>query len=392
MPLRPPIFRHKVTSCYVDRTFNIPYKINRQQETIVLNIEYCKDLPEAKRTIPIIIIINSKEIRLSNTHIHIISNLCKETDNVIQISSVYFPFFVNIEVMEKRPFDEIKQYILTKDSRLTLDEAEKHVMANFMDLNSVEFDDYKTISLVDESERLKFPCRGINCKHLECFDLTSWINQYYASSDLKCTICSNPIHFNEIVWDPYISTIIEKTPPTCREVIIKPDASWEIPFESIPLTASIFMEINSKEESSRYNEVQLRQKKIEKKRQKINQLLENAKTGNCCGLYALMEKLIIGRLFDYHKEENGEEGYICLICEDAELQTLQNAIGDHIFSTRHLQKIEQMNLSSPTSIPQRETPKFIELDDVPPLPRQPFLHTQSNTSAVRPVTDNFIAL
>jgi len=53
--------------------------------------------------------------------------------------------------MERRPLEEIKRYIINKENSLTLDEAKIQVQANFMDLNLNEFDDYKTISLIDSS-------------------------------------------------------------------------------------------------------------------------------------------------------------------------------------------------------------------------------------------------
>jgi len=295
--------------------------------------------------------------------------------------------------MERRPLEEIKRYIINKENSLTLDEAKIQVQANFMDLNLNEFDDYKTISLIDRHhKRIQFPCRGINCKHLGCFDLNYWVNRYFETSDSKCTICDTPLSIQEIIWDPYIASIIEKTPISCTEINIKPDANWEIPFESIPATASHFLEFNTKEEEmTRLYEINQHEMKIEKKRNKVNQMLENAKQGNCCALYELLEKLIIGGILDFHRE-NGREGYICLLCSNREIQSNPNAVIEHLFSTGHLQHLENFGLSSPTAIPKRETQKVIDLEDIPPIPRQPFLHSQSNTSSVKPLMDNFIAL
>ncbi|KAJ3259822.1 SUMO ligase siz1 [Boothiomyces macroporosus] len=77
-------------------------------------------------------------------------------------------------------------------------------------------------------KRMTTPVRNLNCKHLNCFDLETWINSYSAGIifvNLTCPICSKHIDLSFLCLDMAVKKILEFTDESVTTVIIKPDSS-----------------------------------------------------------------------------------------------------------------------------------------------------------------------
>ncbi|KAJ3315431.1 SUMO ligase siz1 [Boothiomyces sp. JEL0838] len=77
-------------------------------------------------------------------------------------------------------------------------------------------------------KRMTTPVRNLNCKHLNCFDLETWINSYSAGIifvNLTCPICSKHIHLNFLCLDMAVKKILDFTDESVTTVIVKPDSS-----------------------------------------------------------------------------------------------------------------------------------------------------------------------
>ena len=55
--------------------------------------------------------------------------------------------------------------------------------------------------------RMAIPVRGINCDHLQCFDLESYLIMNQQSSVWKCPFCSKPCY--SLQHDPLIQILID---------------------------------------------------------------------------------------------------------------------------------------------------------------------------------------
>jgi len=63
------------------------------------------------------------------------------------------------------------------------------------------------------SEMILIPCRGVNCKHLDCFDLMTFLSFYMkTATDMKwkCFHCKNVIPWKNIRIDIYLHKIIKR--------------------------------------------------------------------------------------------------------------------------------------------------------------------------------------
>ena len=53
------------------------------------------------------------------------------------------------------------------------------------------------------------PVRGVNCKHIACFDLMNYLTMAKTSKCFKCPICRNLTYYRELFIDTYLKCLIE---------------------------------------------------------------------------------------------------------------------------------------------------------------------------------------
>ncbi|KAK4242436.1 PINIT domain-containing protein [Achaetomium macrosporum] len=77
--------------------------------------------------------------------------------------------------------------------------------------------------------RLKLPCRAIGCNHIQCFDVTSYLQLQEQGPQWICPICSKPAPFEQLAIDEYAREILTKTPESVEQVTIEPNGEWSVP-------------------------------------------------------------------------------------------------------------------------------------------------------------------
>ncbi|KAJ3276560.1 SUMO ligase siz1 [Terramyces sp. JEL0728] len=78
--------------------------------------------------------------------------------------------------------------------------------------------------------KMKQPVRSTHCKHLNCFDLDSWISSYATGAqylNLTCPVCSKHIELHTLNLDMVVRNIVDSTADNVRTVTIKPDGGWD---------------------------------------------------------------------------------------------------------------------------------------------------------------------
>merc|ERR1712205_127399 len=76
--------------------------------------------------------------------------------------------------------------------------------------------------------RVVTPVRSTRCKHLECFDLASYLQMARASKFPKytCPRCSSSARPHELRLDPWMQQLLGEVPTSCFEVEVQPDGSF----------------------------------------------------------------------------------------------------------------------------------------------------------------------
>jgi hypothetical protein len=82
-------------------------------------------------------------------------------------------------------------------------------------------------------QRLKVPCVGSACDHINCFDGRSFLEMNRSKRSWSCPICSKKIGFNELLSDELTHNIVTKTHEDCLRVEFDRKGGW-IPLEETP--------------------------------------------------------------------------------------------------------------------------------------------------------------
>ncbi|KAG7403756.1 E3 SUMO-protein ligase pli1 [Fusarium oxysporum f. sp. rapae] len=76
----------------------------------------------------------------------------------------------------------------------------------------------------DITEQL--PCRGLSCKHLQCFDATTYIQLQEQSPQWECPICYIYVPFDVLAVDGYMENILHEMPKSQERVTIDANGKW----------------------------------------------------------------------------------------------------------------------------------------------------------------------
>ncbi|CAK7213637.1 E3 SUMO-protein ligase pli1 [Sporothrix curviconia] len=74
--------------------------------------------------------------------------------------------------------------------------------------------------------RLSLPVRATTCKHIQCFDATSYLQLQEQGPQWLCPICSNAAPYEALAVDEYVKDILESTSSELDQVTIDPDGTW----------------------------------------------------------------------------------------------------------------------------------------------------------------------
>ncbi|ANB14107.1 SUMO ligase NFI1 [Sugiyamaella lignohabitans] len=74
--------------------------------------------------------------------------------------------------------------------------------------------------------RIDTPIRSMHCKHVDCLDAETFFQLQLQGPTWKCSICSNPITYDELRLDGYFKDILDNTDKNAEDVEILPDGTW----------------------------------------------------------------------------------------------------------------------------------------------------------------------
>jgi hypothetical protein len=73
--------------------------------------------------------------------------------------------------------------------------------------------------------RISTPGRSINCKHVQCFDLTSYLYMNEKKPTWNCPVCDRYAPYEELVIDSYYSEILKKA-TDCEDIQFHSNGDW----------------------------------------------------------------------------------------------------------------------------------------------------------------------
>ncbi|XP_062411316.1 E3 SUMO-protein ligase PIAS4b isoform X2 [Sardina pilchardus] len=74
--------------------------------------------------------------------------------------------------------------------------------------------------------RLRVPCRGLTCAHLQCFDALTYLEMNRQKPTWACPVCDRHTPFSHLSIDGLLSSILETAEESVDEIEFLEDGSW----------------------------------------------------------------------------------------------------------------------------------------------------------------------
>ncbi|KAF5536825.1 e3 SUMO ligase pli1 [Fusarium phyllophilum] len=134
-------------------------------------------------------------------------------------------FYLVILLCKKRSIEEVVDDI-TKLEKIPTTSLYPEIRCIAQDPSIVATSQVLTLRCPLSQKRLEFPCRGLDCKHWQCFDGTTYIQLQEQSPQWECPICYAYVPFDALAVDGYMTNILHKTPKSQERVIIDANGKW----------------------------------------------------------------------------------------------------------------------------------------------------------------------
>ncbi|OUM64701.1 hypothetical protein PIROE2DRAFT_8468, partial [Piromyces sp. E2] len=76
--------------------------------------------------------------------------------------------------------------------------------------------------------RIKTPCRFKECTHVQCFDLTSYLQLNEKYPNWKCPVCNTRYSWKSLVMDGYIQDILNNVSLDVDSIVVEVNGTWHI--------------------------------------------------------------------------------------------------------------------------------------------------------------------
>ncbi|OWZ15431.1 SUMO ligase [Phytophthora megakarya] len=156
--------------------------------------------------------------------------------NVVDIRTTENPsvFGFMVQIVEVRNINDLVDEVKEASKNLTYESAKQEVIKSF---GSEDEDDVvATVTMLSVRCPLglcviNLPARGVHCKHLQCFDLKTFMlySKKARSKAWRCTVCFQFIKASDLRIDPYLKKLLAEVEgeDELEEVEIFPDGSWK---------------------------------------------------------------------------------------------------------------------------------------------------------------------
>ncbi|EPE07222.1 miz zinc finger protein [Ophiostoma piceae UAMH 11346] len=115
---------------------------------------------------------------------------------------------------------------IEKRSRITKESVVREITKQAQDPDIVATSYVLSLKCPLTYMRLALPVRATTCKHIQCFDATSYLLLQEQGPQWLCPVCSNPAPFDSLAVDEYVKDIMENTSSDLEQVTIDPDGTW----------------------------------------------------------------------------------------------------------------------------------------------------------------------
>lgn len=140
------------------------------------------------------------------------------------------PHVAVLLLCEPRTWREVADAV-QRELTLPIDKATAHMKATFGDDDDddlVAGPARLSLTCPLSHARLKTPARAFSCRHLECFDLASFLECAHTTSHPRwtCPLCAVPARPHQLRVDSWTANVLEASPADRVEVEVQPDGAF----------------------------------------------------------------------------------------------------------------------------------------------------------------------
>ncbi|EFX00288.1 sumo ligase [Grosmannia clavigera kw1407] len=133
-------------------------------------------------------------------------------------------FYLALYICKAHTASELTRVIERR--RITKDSVIREVTRQAQDPDVVATSQVLSLKCPLTYMRLSLPIRSMTCKHIQCFDATSYLQLQEQGPQWLCPVCSRTASFDTLAVDEYVKEILAKTPSDQDQVTIDPDGTW----------------------------------------------------------------------------------------------------------------------------------------------------------------------
>eukprot|EP01119_Soliformovum_irregulare_P005502 TRINITY_DN17259_c0_g1_i1.p1 TRINITY_DN17259_c0_g1~~TRINITY_DN17259_c0_g1_i1.p1 ORF type:complete len:362 (+),score=52.03 TRINITY_DN17259_c0_g1_i1:2-1087(+) len=141
-------------------------------------------------------------------------------------------FAFGILILDVTPISSLLDYITTHH-RLSEEHCQNRIKDLFQATDGIEqISQQISLKCPLTLGRIGTPVRGDQCRHIQCFDLESYLSINRKSPKFQCPVCSQDAQFDQLRIDSYFLRLLADSSQT--DVIVHPDATWTSATSSNP--------------------------------------------------------------------------------------------------------------------------------------------------------------
>ncbi|XP_065181044.1 E3 SUMO-protein ligase PIAS1-like [Sycon ciliatum] len=175
---------------------------------------------------------SSGKLKMHGQPVEITANMLLSGTNIIEIVCLPVPaiskYVVTVELCLKRSSADLLQQVCQRvrsadmcrayiRDKLTSGGGDVEVLDNSLRIS---------LKCPLGTTRLVYPGRSINCKHVNCFDMASFLQMNEKNGSWVCPICDCPAIYDSLMIDGLMKELLDKCPSSVDHIEHKADGTW----------------------------------------------------------------------------------------------------------------------------------------------------------------------
>ncbi|KAH7979842.1 hypothetical protein HPB49_011574 [Dermacentor silvarum] len=154
------------------------------------------------------------------------------SENLLFVRYTAIPTQEAVRIIEAEKVAEVEMLLSLEECApytIRREDTQALVKANFAEADETVVENLQ-VSLVCPlaKRKIRVPCRGLRCKHVQCFDAYGYlaVNEGTLNPSWRCPVCNDQVLLGDIGVELFMLDVLLNADDQCSAVVILPDGSW----------------------------------------------------------------------------------------------------------------------------------------------------------------------